>query len=88
MSPAICGAGTAAIDPPSPPAPLATADVSCGLTDIGCLGKVDGGDDGAADPYGDPRTVAAAGGCSAGAGAGWLLAALVALSSRRRSRRR
>ncbi|MGE5185520.1 MAG: hypothetical protein ACM31C_25830 [Acidobacteriota bacterium] len=78
-----------AIDPIAPAATLSTSDVSCGLTDIGCLGKVDGTGDGGADPYGDPPAATAAGGCSTGAGAGWLLALVsLVLSSRSRSRRR
>ena len=83
----ICGGDARAIDPPWSIAPLATEDVTCLLTDVGCLGKVDDGSGGsAADPYGDPPPASAAGGgCSTGGGASWLVA-LLGLATWRTSR--
>lgn len=79
-----CGADPHAIDPRSPAAAVANHDVSCGLTDLGCLGKVDG-ETGPVSPYGDPPTPpVGTAGCAVTAAPGWAVLALLAGSRRRR----
>jgi MYXO-CTERM domain-containing protein len=80
----VCGGDLAAIDPPAPVADVINHDVSCALTNLTCLGKVDGGGTDF-DPYGDRLDA----GCSTGGTPGWLALALVVLvAPRRRSRAR
>ncbi len=76
------------IDPLAPAGQVAVGDVTCGLTDVGCLGKVDGDGD-SADPYGDPSSPRAGNGCNAGGGgAAWLAALGLVIGSLRSRRRR
>ena len=73
---AVCDSSHA-IDPVAPAAQVTTPIESCTLTDIGCLGKVDGEDNPSVDPYGDPIETPSGGGCDGGGGgAGWLTALL------------
>lgn len=73
----MCAGDAHAIDPVAPHAVQEVRDVTCGLTDIGCLGKVDDGTE--VDPYGED-TAPATGGCSSSGGAGSLLLALLSVS--------
>ena len=77
----ICGGDAAAIDPVSPHAKVAVTNITCALTDVGCLGKVDEGGS-------EPTT---AGGCAATGTPGLMLGLAVcaaAALARRRSPRR
>ncbi len=84
-SPTVCGGDPHAIDPLAPHATVTDRDAGCTLTDIFCLGKVDGE---------APAKDTAAGGCNASGGASLWLVAVVSLggcvlrSSRSRSRSR
>ena len=74
-----CAGDPRAIDPLAPRAMVSTKDLTCTLTEIACLGKVDGED-------GDPEP-ARPDGCAVGGTPALWLAAL-ALTLRSRSRRR
>jgi hypothetical protein len=84
VSTSVCAQGS--IDPLAPAAQVSIGNVTCGLTDVGCLGKVDGDGD-SADPYGDPPAPSATNGCSAGGGGLVMLLAVVFGSVRSRPRR-
>lgn len=81
-SSSVCAGDPSAIDPEPVPR-TAVVDNTCGLVDIGCLGKVDGDAD--VDPYGEEPS---AGGCNAAGSPGWLASmfGLMAWGAARRSR--
>lgn len=82
----VCAGDLHAIDPVAPAATQQVTDVTCGLVDIGCLGKVDDGTE--VDPYGE-ETAAPSGGCSTGGGStGLLLGLFIASQAVARSRAR
>jgi hypothetical protein len=80
----MCGGDPQAIDPPSPHAIQANVDLACGLTTLGCFGKVD--DTTEVDPYGADLSTGA-GGCMTGSSPGLVLFALALLVPRRLRRR-
>lgn len=80
-SSSVCGGVPTAIDPEAHPT-RSVGDPTCGLIDIGCLGKVDADAD--VDPYGEERRT---GGCATGGSASWLVALVIALGTIRRRRR-
>ena len=76
----VCAGDPHAIDLVAPHPVQQVSDITCGLTDIGCLGKVDS--DTEVDPYGEDTTPESAG-CAAGGSSGiaGMLLALLALAS-------
>jgi hypothetical protein len=82
-APSVCAGNPNAIDPPSPHGMQSNIDHGCGLTSLGCLGKVD--DTTEVDPYGEDVSTDS-GGCMAGSTPGLILFGFALLVPRRRRR--